>query len=324
MPEGDTVLRTARTLHRALSGKPLTRTEFRWGALGEIDLAGRQVIETVAYGKHLLTRIAAGSGSAGPHRSAAEVPLTLHTHLRMDGSWRLHRTGSRDWPRTDDPQIRAVVAGSDWTCVGILLGMIDLVPTERESELVGTLGPDIMAEQWPATGRSEALRRWSTAADRPLGEVLLDQRVVAGIGTFYMAEALFARRLSPWTPASELDADAAGELLDTARRLLLAGAEQPVPNTTGDTRRKETSYVHARSGRPCRRCGGGVRVAGVGTAPHERPAFYCPKCQPGPAPTDDGRPQAPLGAAPTRPGSLRNVGLGPPRWRAEPGRGYRR
>lgn len=324
MPEGDTVLRTARTLHRALSGKPLMRTEFRWGTLGEVDLAGREVIETVAYGKHLLTRIAPGPGNAGPYRSAAQTPLTLHTHLRMDGSWRLHRTGSRGWPRRDDPQIRAVVAGSDWTCVGILLGMIDLVPTEREPDLMGDLGPDVMAADWPDAGRVEALRRWTAAADRPLGDLLLDQQVVAGIGTFYMAESLFVRRLSPWLPGSELSEQAAGELLDTARRLLLAGAEQPIPNTTGDSRRKETSYVHARSGRPCRRCGTQVRVAKVGTAPRQRPAFYCPACQPGPTPTDDGRPQAPLGAAPTRPGSLRNVGLGPPRWRAEPGRGYRR
>jgi len=318
MPEGDTVLRTAHGLHRALAGRVLTRSELRWGELGSADLAGREVTEVVAYSKHLFTRLAATEPADGaPASRFPTVPaaaLTLHSHLRMDGSWRIHRTGSRGWPSTDDHQIRAVLENAEWTAVGILLGMLDLVPTADERALIPSLGPDIMADGWDSGGRAEGLSRLAGKADRPIGEVLLDQTVVAGIGTFYMAESLFLQRLSPWLTAGDVDA---GPLLDKARRLLLRGAESPVPNTTGDPRRKEQSYVHARSGRPCRRCGTTVRVASVREAPTERPAFYCPSCQPGPAPTDSGRPMAPLGSQPHRPGSLRNVGLGPPRWRPQ-------
>jgi endonuclease-8 len=203
-----------------------------------------------------------------------------------------------------------VLANAEWTAVGTLLGMLDLVPTADEHTLIGHLGPDVMADDWDAVGRDAALQRWAAAPTRPVGEALLDQMTVAGIGTIYLAESLFMAKISPWTPAGEVDA---GALLDTARRLLLRGAGQPAPNTTGDPRRNEGTYVHARSGRPCRRCGTVVRVAGVRAAPTERPAFYCPTCQVGPTPTDDGRPMAPLGSAPYRFGSRRNVGLGPPR-----------
>jgi endonuclease-8 len=123
----------------------------------------------------------------------------------------------------------------------------------------------------------------------------LDQTTVAGIGTMYMAEALFAQRISPWTPVGELDVPA---LLATARRQLLRGATQAVPSTTGNARRGMRTYVHGRSGRPCQRCGTTVRVAEIGPADKKRPAFYCPSCQPGPTPTDNGRPQRPLGANP--------------------------
>jgi endonuclease-8 len=318
MPEGDTVRRTAHGLHRALAGRVLTRSELRWAELGSADLAGREVLEVTAYGKHLFIRLAPiepdVAAPTARFPTVAAAALTLHSHLRMDGSWRIHRTGSRRWPSTDDHQIRAVLENSEWTAVGVLLGMLDLVPTQDEGSLIPTLGPDIMADDWDPVGRTESLSRLAGKADRPIGEVLLDQTVVAGIGTFYMAESLFVKRLSPWLTAGEIDA---GPLLDTARRQLLRGAESPVPNTTGDPRQKEQSYVHARSGRPCRRCGTVVRVASVREAPTERPAFYCPTCQPGPAPTDSGRPMTPLGSKPHRPGSLRNVGLGPSRWRPE-------
>ncbi|MDQ2846622.1 MAG: Fpg/Nei family DNA glycosylase [Actinomycetota bacterium] len=309
MPEGDTVLRTSQGLHRALAGRMLTRAELRWGELGAKDITGREVIEVAAYGKHLFIRLAA----------ATEIPtmptvtperLTLHTHLRMDGSWRIHASGSRPWPSAEDEQVRAVLENREWTAVGILLGMLDLVPTESEHRLINHLGPDIMAGEWEPTGRATAVDRWADSGDRPVGEVMLDQTVVAGIGTFYMAESLFVKRISPWTPADEVDAV---PLLNTARKLLLRGAQQPTPNTTGDPRHKQNAFVHARSGRPCRRCGTTIRVAGVGPPPTERPAFYCPVCQPGPTPTDTGRPMEPLGSAPHRFGSQRNVGLGPGR-----------
>ena len=291
MPEGDTVRRTAYRLDEALSGRPLVRAELRWPTLGGVDLSGRLVGEVIAYGKHILLRL------AGPG-----TPLTLHSHLRMDGSWRLHATGSRRWPAPTDPTVRAVLAGPDWTAVGVRLGMLDLVPTADEAALIGHLGPDIMADGFPGEGSSEALRRIALRPDRAIGAALLDQTNLAGIGTMYMAETLFVNRVSPWTAVAVADVEA---VVETARKQLLTGAQHAVQTTTGETARGRTSFVHGRSGRPCRRCGTTVRVASVGEPPTDRTAFYCPTCQPGPTPTDDGRPQRPLGTAPPRPGASR-------------------
>ena len=294
MPEGDTVRRTAARLDQALAGTTLVRAELRWADLGGVDLAGRSVLGVGAYGKHLLTRIAADD---------RHPTQTLHSHLRMDGSWRVHATGSRSWPAAGDHRVRAVLAGPDWTAVGLLLGLLELLPTEAESTVLGHLGPDIMADGWDVGG-PEAVRRISTQPTRPIGAALLDQTNVAGIGTFYLAEALFVQRVSPWAPAGSVDLRT---VLDTARRQLLISVHHAVPTTTGETARGRTSYVHGRSGRPCRRCGGTVRVAMVGEPPLDRTAFYCPRCQPGPAPTDPGRPMRPLGSSPPRPFSPRNT-----------------
>jgi endonuclease-8 len=111
-----------------------------------------------------------------------------------------------------------------------------------------------------------------------------------------MSEALFLRGITPWTPSADLDRPAVAALVDLAYRLIHANRDRAVQVTTGDTRPGRSNWVHARSGRSCRRCGTGVRVAMIGVAPHDRTAFYCPHCQRGPHPTDDGRPQAPLGA----------------------------
>jgi endonuclease VIII len=277
VPEGDVVRRTAERLHAALAGRPLTVSDLRWPSLATVDLVGREVLEVVSAGKHLLTRI--------------EGNLTLHSHLRMDGSWHVHRTGE-PWARPRAThKIRAALANRDWTAIGHDLGMLDLVATDREDTLVGHLGPDVLGPGWDP---AEAVRRLRAVPDRAVGEALLDQRVLAGVGTFFMSEALFLRGISPWAPVA--DTGDLGALVDLVHRLLLANAQRAVQSTTGDLRPGRQQYVHARSGRPCRRCGRTVRVAAVGTAPQQRTAFYCPRCQPGPAPTDDGRPQAPLGA----------------------------
>jgi endonuclease-8 len=287
VPEGDVVWRTARRLHAALAGRLLTVTDLRWPSLATADLTGRAVLEVVSAGKHLLTRI---EGTGGPGWS-------LHSHLRMEGAWHIHRTG-QPWQgdRGDhggraDHGVRAVIANSDWTAVGHRLGMLDLVPTDREGDLVGHLGPDLLGTGWDA---AEAARRIRVDPARAVGEALLDQRVLAGVGTFYLSESLFLRGITPWTAAGEIDDVEA--LVDLLHRLLTANAARAVQSTTGDTRQGRTQYVHARSGRGCRRCGAIVRVAAIGQAPNDRVAFYCPRCQPGPAPTDTGGPQRPLGS----------------------------
>jgi endonuclease-8 len=293
VPEGDVVRRTAQRLHAALAGRHLTVSDLRWPSLATVDLTGREVLEVVSAGKHLLTRVEGG--------------LTLHSRLRMDGSWHVHRTGE-PWARPRAAhKIRAVLANRDWTAIGHDLGMLDLVATDREDTLVGHLGPDVLGPGWDP---AEAVRRLGAVPGRPVVEALLDQQVLAGVGTFFMSEALFLRGVSPWTPVADTGDLVA--LVDLVHRLLLANVERGVQSTTGDLRPGRQQYVHARSGRPCRRCGSTVRVALIGTAPQQRTAFYCPRCQPGPAPTDDGRPQAPLGAH-DRQGAGRRPGPRPPR-----------
>ena len=199
-----------------------------------------------------------------------------------------------------------MLGGAEWTAIGTWLGLLDLVPTSAEPTLIGHLGPDIMADAFePATVPRRRAGRLIADPEREVGAALLDQTTVAGIGTMYMAEALFVQRISPWTPIGEVDVPA---LLATARRQLLRGATQAVPSTTGNPRRGLETWVHGRSGRPCQRCGTLVRVAQIGPPLKERPAFYCPACQPGPTPTDDGRPVRPLGANPSVRESRRPTG----------------
>ncbi len=318
MPEGDSVWRTARKLHDALSGRELLDCDLRWPGISTAKLAGMTVLETVPRGKHLLTRLDSG--------------WTLHSHLRMDGSWVIRQTtgAAEVRPRSADgagrslrspvgrvskgrplwtsrvpgqmsgrrPEsrgggfVRAVLVGTDYTAIGVDLGMLDLVRTPDEHTLVGHLGPDLLDPGFD-TGLAVAnLAR----ADGTIGAALLDQTNLAGIGTIWASESLFAERLWPWTPASALPPETLARLVGRAQRFLLASIRQSVPSSTGSTRHGHTSYVHGRAGRPCRRCGGPVRVAPIGPPTRERPMFHCPTCQPDPLPGQEhhlGRPEHP-------------------------------
>ncbi|MGN6754651.1 MAG: DNA-formamidopyrimidine glycosylase family protein [Intrasporangium sp.] len=281
MPEGDTVWRTAQRLDAALGGKPIVVADLRWPDLSTADLRGRDTIEVVSRGKHLLHRIDGG--------------LTLHSHLRMEGQWRIEATATLKpgWQRL--PDLRALVAAADWTALGLRLGELDLVPTMRESDLVGHLGPDLLGLGWDAASAGRSVANLRVCAV-PIAEALLDQRNLAGLGTIWMAETLFAERVGPWVVAADLDEGRLSRIVDRAHLLLDQSRRHAVPSSTGSRRRGESLYVHGRSGRPCRRCGTPVRVAPLGAGLHDRVVFYCPTCQGGLGPTDDGRPQRPLGS----------------------------
>jgi endonuclease-8 len=274
------VLRTARRLHAALAGRLLTLSDLRWPSLATVNLTGRQVLEVVAVGKHLLIRV------------DGDRPLTLHSHLRMDGSWHVHRTGERWKGARPEHGIRVILANQEWTTIGHRLGMLDLVATADENTLVGHLGPDILSPNWDL---DQATERVAEHAEQSIGETLLDQRVIAGIGTFFMSEVCFLRGVNPWLPTGEVSDLRA--LLELAHRLMTASLERAVQVTTGDARRGQEQWVHSRSGRPCRRCRTPIRVAELGVPPTQRVAFWCPSCQPGAVPTDSGVPQRPLGAS---------------------------
>jgi endonuclease-8 len=283
MPEGDVVWRTASRLNAALAGRVLLSSDLRWPSLATVDLSGRTVTAVVSRGKHLLMRM------------DGDPAVTLHSHLRMEGSWHVHRTGQVWGSARSADHVRAVLVNPEWSAVGHKLGMLDLVASDDEASLVGHLGPDVLGPDWDPATVVATLR---STPEREIGDALLDQQVLAGVGTMFMAEILFLRGVSPWSPVRDVnDLDA---VVAMAYRLLDANRNRAVQATTGDLRPGRERWVHSRSGRACRRCGSSIRVAMIGQAPQARTAFYCPSCQPGPTPTDDGRRQRPLGTTPSR------------------------
>jgi endonuclease-8 len=260
VPEGDTVWLASKRLHDALAGRVLTRFDLRVPRHATADLTGRAVLAVQARGKHLLTRLDGG--------------VTLHTHLRMDGSWHLVRAGER-WRGGPAHQVRAVLANADWQALGYRVHDVLLVPTAEEDRVVGHLGPDLLGPDWDP---AEAVRRLAGQPDREIGEALLDQRLLAGIGNLYKAETLFLCGVSPFARVAEV-ADLP-RLVGTAHRLLLANRDHPEQSTTGSLRRGETHWVYDRSRHPCRRCGTRVAMTEQGEPPNQRITYWCPHCQP--------------------------------------------
>ncbi|WP_121702797.1 DNA-formamidopyrimidine glycosylase family protein [Streptomyces sp. E5N298] len=275
MPEGDTVWQAARRLHDALAGKTLTRSDFRVPRYATADLTGRAVLDVTPRGKHLLTRVEGG--------------LTVHSHLRMDGSWKVFAPGQR-WSGGPAHQIRVVLGTADRTAVGYRLPVLDILPTGEEQRAVGHLGPDLLGPDWDP---ARALDNLGADPARPLGEALLDQRNLAGIGNVYKCELCFLLGVTPWLPVGELPADRAALLPTLAKKLLEANRDRPVRRTTG--LRGQDLFVYGRAPRPCLRCGTSVRVADQGDGSRERPTYWCPACQRGPAPLPGG-----VGGARTR------------------------
>jgi endonuclease-8 len=257
MPEGDVVWYTARRLHEALAGRALTRSDFRVPRLATADLTGDVVTETVSRGKHLLTRTANG--------------FTIHTHLKMDGAWRVRPAAEQV---RDSHRIRLLLANEDWQAIGYQLGVVELIRTSDESRVTGHLGPDLLGPDWDG---AEAVRRLSAEPDRPIGEALLDQRNLAGVGTVFTTEMLFLRGIDPWRPVGEVDDLHA--LVDLGHRLLDANKTRPGHVTTGDTRPGHENWAYGRAGRPCRRCGTPIRRGEAGPPGQERLRFWCPNCQ---------------------------------------------
>ncbi len=259
--------RVARRLDAALVGRRLVRAQLRVPAHATADLTGARVVANDTWGKHLLTRSDAG--------------WTLHTHLRMDGSWTVTRPG-RQLPRRLEPDIRVLLGADTGACAyGLTIPVVELLDTAEESGAVGHLGPDPLRPDWDA---AEAVRRLSSDPTRPLAAALLDQRLVAGLGNLWANELCFLRGHSPWTPVGDVDVPA---LVDLAARSLRRSATQAdaYQVTTGRTRRGETHWVAGRAHRPCLRCGTPVAVVAEVTGdPERRRTWWCPHCQPGPGP----------------------------------------
>ncbi|MDR2378915.1 MAG: hypothetical protein LBD70_05785 [Bifidobacteriaceae bacterium] len=264
MPEGDILRRVARRLDQVLTGQAITYSQLRWPGLGGVDLTGQTVEAVEAYGKHVLMRLDSG--------------WTFRSHLRMDGAWLVEKASDGRPAAGSAAQrwtSRAVLANRSWVVIGHRLGMADLLRSRDAGRLTGRLGPDVMADGFDP---DRAAERVAAQGGRGIGATLLDQTVVAGIGTIYMAESLFAWGVRPDRPADQVP-DLPG-LLAHARRLLRRSADARTPTATGLTGRGQTSLAHGRERLPCRRCSTPIAVMRVGRPPLDRPAFYCPVCQP--------------------------------------------
>ncbi|MFD9894353.1 DNA-formamidopyrimidine glycosylase family protein [Amycolatopsis sp. NPDC059027] len=266
MPEGDTVFLAGKLLDKALAGKTLVRGEFRHPALATVDLSGRDVLGTGTVGKHLFTRF---SGD-----------LTLHSHLRMDGTWDIYPAGAK-W-RHPGHHARVILAAKDVQAIGFRVHDLELVPTAEERSLVAHLGPDLLDLQWTDEHARRAAEALAADPGRELGLALLDQRVMAGVGNLYKVEICFLLKVTPWTPVSEVDTT---KVVALARKLLLANAWRHEQSTTGELARGRRNWVYERTRQGCFRCGGRVLVDTQGEDVYRRPTWYCPKCQPGPAPS---------------------------------------
>jgi endonuclease VIII len=265
MPEGDTIFRTAEVLRAALAGRRITDARAQAGpGLRRVPDLSRVVASTVvsveARGKHVLIGFDNG--------------LTLRTHLRMKGSWHRYRPGE-PW-RLPMRHASAILETAESVAVLFNAPTVELLTDAdlRRSRALRELGPDLLSRSFDA---DEALRRLRDRDPDELGNALLDQRAVAGIGNVYKSEVAFLERLDPWAPVAAFTDEELLAALGTARRLLQANTRGGARVTTASAAPGEGLWVYGRSGRPCRRCGTVVRSARQGEL--ARNTFWCPRCQ---------------------------------------------
>jgi endonuclease-8 len=247
VPEGDSLHRAARRLQPLVGQRLEAESPNPRGLVtGVAERIDGRVLESVeAVGKNLLLRFEGG--------------IVVRSHLRMTGRWRLDRRGRA---RVGKPWL--VLRGEQWE--GVLWNGPVLT---LEARNVRRLGPDVLGPDLDLDAVAARMRR---ADDRTLGEALQDQRLVAGIGNMWMAEALWEIRVSPWARLAEVTDETVRDAVGAARRLMQASLESG----------RGGRNVYRRAGRPCLRCGTIVRSRGQGDA--NRTAYWCPGCQAGGAP----------------------------------------
>ena len=275
MPEGDTIFRAARVLNKALAGSTVTGFETGLARMAsandEATVAGRVIEKVAARGKWLLIHF---SGD-----------LILVTHMLMSGSWHIYRTGER-WMRPRN-QMRVVIRTAQYEAVAFAVPVAEF-HTARSLErktAIPKLGPDLLKGDFY---EEEAKARMRARGDEETGNMLLDQKVMAGIGNVYKSEICFVCGVNPFRLVSSLSEREIDCLVDAARRLMSAN----VTDTSGDgivtytglrrtTGRADSAarvWVYRRKGEECRRCGAIIQMRKQG--PGARSTFWCPECQP--------------------------------------------
>ena len=251
MAEGDTIVRAARRLQAALAGQQVavSAPNPRGRAAGIERLDGRRLERVESHGKNLLLRFG---------------DLVLHSHLGMNGSWHVYPRGGR-W-RKPRRSAWAALAGDSQEAVQFGGPTLRLIPAGRLSRdpQLARLGPDILASE--ELDLDVVARGLRVDPGRELGDALLDQSLVAGVGNIFKSEACFAARVDPWRAIGELGDDELHEVLGAARTQMQVAVESG-----------RHSYAVYRARRPCPSCGGRVIARGQGDA--NRTTYWCPNCQ---------------------------------------------
>jgi endonuclease VIII len=268
MPEGDTLFRIAGGLRRRLVGAIVLEARARPAPLLRSvpdlsPLVGLRVTGVESRGKHLL--IVFGEGA---HRR------TLRTHLRMTGSWHRYRPGEA-W-RLPERRATVVLRTDHAVAVCFDCPTVEILTDAglARSKALSTLGPDLLSPGFDAQAAVANLRQRRGSA---IGEALLDQHALAGIGNVVRNEVLFMERVSPWSRVSDLRSIQLEELVIAAQRVLQSAASEGRRATTGDMRPGSRLWVYRRAGRPCRRCGTPIQQSRQGQL--ARLTYWCPSCQ---------------------------------------------
>jgi endonuclease-8 len=250
MPEGDTVFRTAERLRKALVGHTLTRCDVRVPRYATVDLTGHVIDEVRSRGKHLFIRVG---------------PASIHSHLKMDGSWRITSRTKRV-----DYRVRIILETTDIRAIGIDLGVLEVLERDRDEDAVDHLGPDLLGEDWDA---DVAAANLTAQPDRRIAEAMLDQRVMAGVGNVFCNELCFVSGHLPTAPVSAITDP--HRLVARAREMLWVNRFRQNRCTTGDIRPGRQFWVYGRRGQDCRRCGTPINYDDSGA----RVAYWCSVCQ---------------------------------------------
>ncbi len=253
MPEGDTVFRTAALLREALVGKTLTGCDVRVPRYAEADLSGHPVDEVLSRGKHLFIRVG---------------PASIHSHLKMDGSWRISPRG------VPAHKIRILLRAHDVTAAGIDLGVLEILDRDHDLDAVAHLGPDLLGEDWdPHLAAANLL----ADPDRGLAAALLDQRIMAGVGNVYANELCFIFGRRPLSTVATLTDPL--RVASRAREMLWANRLRRDRTTTGNSRSGQQLWVYGRAGQSCRRCHSRIARTQPGIGTEDRISYWCPSCQ---------------------------------------------
>lgn len=262
MPEGDSVLQLSHRL-QFMTGRQVLGTSIRVPRYATVSFDGALCERVWPYGKHLFMQF---------------DDRLLHTHLKMEGTWSMHLKGDRWRAPGHTARVVLQLEGAPHPrpieIVGHRLGLVEVWRADDYTEHTSHLGPDILDPDWD---EAEAIRRIEARGKRSIGQALLDQKNVAGIGNEYRAEVCFLAGLHPARPVAEVDVPA---VLGIARRLMWENRFSPIRVTTGVSRAGENSYVFGRAGRPCRRCRTPIEQDFLGGGEDlERVIWWCPVCQ---------------------------------------------